>query len=469
MSAAPPLQGRSRLRIATGRRVAIWTAGGILGLLFLGAASALLALASIGVFATGPGLWTTDVRIAGVTLQLNVPALLRLATLPGIAQLLDGRSFATSAGAVHLLRDGRMLRLRCAPCRLQHADVAAGPVQVRSIDLTIARRDDALDGTLTIDGVAISYSGRLRPDGVTIAWELAPTEFARIVAAFGDAVPESSFARIEGRVDARGTLTMPARALAIADWHADNIEVGGLGTEALRYGTFRFGCGQRDGTARLVMAGDGEKSWVAADAMGPYLAAAVLAAEDQRFHQHAGYDAQAITEIVAKLGDGPPKRGASTITQQLARTLFTGGQKTAVRKLRELLYAVEMERTLGKARILEVYLNTVDWGPGLCGAKAAARAYFNKPAARLTAIEAAWLASVLRNPHAAWEQQFTPRQPDRDRAALVLMQMRDWPKRERQRFTQQPLAFATTKPSREATTRALRGESDIKPRLQANR
>ena len=101
-----------------------------------------------------------------------------------------------------------------------------------------------------------------------------------------------------------------------------------------------------------------------------------------------------------------------------------------------------MERTLGKARILELYLNTVDWGPGLCGARSAARAYFGKPPARLTALEAAWLAGALRNPHAAWEQQFAARQPDHARATQVLMQMRDWPRRQRERFAAQPLAFA---------------------------
>ena len=84
------------------------------------------------------------------------------------------------------------------------------------------------------------------------------------------------------------------------------------------------------------------------------------------------------------------------MTQQLARTLFTGGEKTAARKLRELLYAIEMERTLGKPRILELYLNTVDWGPGLCGARAAARTYFRKRPEQLTPLEAAWLAGILR-------------------------------------------------------------------------
>jgi membrane peptidoglycan carboxypeptidase len=175
--------------------------------------------------------------------------------------------------------------------------------------------------------------------------------------------------------------------------------------------------------------------------MGAYLAAAVIAAEDQRFHQHGGYDEQSIAEALADIQAGAPERGASTVTQQLARTLFTGGERTVARKLRELLYAIEMERTLGKARILELYLNTVHWGPGVCGAKAAARTYFDKPPARLTAIEAAWLASALRAPHRAWDEQFAVRRPERTRAEHVVHQMRDWPKRERRRFAAGPLAF----------------------------
>ena len=281
-------------------------------------------------------------------------------------------------------------------------------------------------------------------DGVVA---LVDVEFKPVTldAALGDAVPEAAFARIEGRVQAQGTLALPSRRASMT-WSATGLEVGSLGTERLQYGWFRHACTQRDGTPRLVITGDGEKPWAAADALGPYLAAAVLAAEDQRFQQHAGYDEQVIAEILANVEDGRPKRGGSTITQQLARTLFTGGDRTAVRKLRELLYAIEMERTLGKARILELYLNTVDWGPGVCGARAAARTYFNRSPSRLTAIEAAWLAGALRNPHAAWEAQFEPRRPDRTRATQVLMQMRDWPKRERQRWTAQPLAFAAPAP-----------------------
>jgi membrane peptidoglycan carboxypeptidase len=176
--------------------------------------------------------------------------------------------------------------------------------------------------------------------------------------------------------------------------------------------------------------------------MGLYLPAAVLAAEDQRFRQHAGFDEAEVAALLAHVADGRPARGASTITQQLARTLVTGHERTAARKLRELLYAIEMERTLGKERILELYLNTVDWGPGICGAKAAARTYFRKSPAKLTPIEAAWLAGILRNPHAAWQHEFVARAPERERAAWVLMQMRELPRQDRQRFASQPIRFA---------------------------
>ena len=189
------------------------------------------------------------------------------------------------------------------------------------------------------------------------------------------------------------------------------------------------------------MTGDGETPWVALDRMGTYLPAAAIAAEDQRYFEHEGVDA---TELAALFADveGAPRRGASTLTQQLARTLYTGGERTAARKLRELLYALEMERTLGKARVLELYLNTVHWGPGICGARAAARSYFNKSPARLTPIEAAWLAGILRNPHTAYAEQFVARSPERERAVWVAQQMREFPRADRRRWASAPLTFA---------------------------
>ena len=431
--------------------------------------SALLALASVGVFATARDGWTTELKVAGFAMRVNVVGLVRLATLPGAAHLLDGRSIRTHAGTVAFARTGHALRVTCAPCRLEHPDLATVPLRIRSIALELLRTDDEIEGRLVLDRVDVPFKARMRANGIDLAWDLPPTELASLYGALGEAVPEAAFARIEGRVAARGTLSLPSLRTRV-DWSADSLEVGGLGTERLQYGWFRFACAQPDGTTRLAISGDGEGTWTAADALGPYLAAAVLAAEDQRFHAHRGYDEREIAAILAEVGRDGPKRGGSTITQQLARTLYTGGDRTAVRKLRELLYAIEMERTLGKARILELYLNTVDWGPGLCGARSAARAYFKKSPARLTPIEAAWLAGILRNPHAAWEQQYAARQPDRARAVRILMQMREWPMRERRRWTAQPIAFApaTAKPSTTAPMPAT-ARRDAAPPLRASR
>ena len=422
------------VRVAVGLGLAFGAA------VLLAASSLLLALASIGVFATSRDAWTADLSVGGGRVRVNVLGLVRLATLPGVAHVLDGRSVQTRSGPLRFARTGTGIGATCAPCRLQHPDLASVPVHIRAVALEVRREDDALDGTLIVDTVRLPFTGRLRAASIELAWQLPVTELASIYRSLGDAVPEAGYARIEGKVSAGGTLSLPSRRASIR-WNVESLEVGGLGTEPLQYGWFRFSCGRLDGNGRLVITGDGERPWVAVDAMGPYLAAAVLAAEDQRFHQHAGYDEQAIAEVLGDM-DGRPRRGGSTLTQQLARTLFTGGDRTAARKLRELLYAIEMERTLGKARILELYLNTVDWGPAACGAKAAARAYFNKAPARLTALEAAWLASVLRNPHAAWETQFVARKPDRARTTQVVMLMRDWPKRERECWAMQPLMFA---------------------------
>jgi hypothetical protein len=430
-------------------RALLWAGGALAACAVVAAASVLLALSAVGVFATAAPAWTIAIPVAGQPIRVNAVGLVRLLTLPGIAHLLDGRAVVTRHGRLRFARDGSTLRIRCAPCRLHHAALAAKPVELRSLAVELRRTDDTVSGAVVIDAVYVDFDARLDTAGIDVAWRLPPTAFAALVGVLGDAVPEAAYARVDGTVQAGGTLALPSRRSRI-EWSADGVEVGGLGTEPLQYGTFRFACAQRDGQPRLDVSGDGEKAWVAADAAGPYLAAAVLAAEDQRFYEHAGYDAAAVAAIVDGFDDGRPLRGGSTITQQLARTLFTGGERSIARKLRELLYAIEIERTLGKPRILELYLNTVDWGPGVCGAKAAARTYFGKSPARLTAIEAAWLAGALRSPHAAWERQFGARRADRERATLVLMQMRGWPRHERRRWAGQPLAFA---PARSAAPR----------------
>jgi monofunctional biosynthetic peptidoglycan transglycosylase len=140
-------------------------------------------------------------------------------------------------------------------------------------------------------------------------------------------------------------------------------------------------------------------NWVALRAISPYLVIAVVASEDDAFFQHAGFDLDQIRKSVeANLKSEKYRRGASTLTMQLARNLYLVREKTLWRKLREVYLAWRLERLLTKRRILELYLNVAEWGPGVFGAQAAARYHFGTSAGRLTLAQAALLAAILPSP-----------------------------------------------------------------------
>ena len=141
------------------------------------------------------------------------------------------------------------------------------------------------------------------------------------------------------------------------------------------------------------------QQWVPASRISRHLVHAVLAAEDQKFFGHEGVDWDAIKESAEKdVKAGHFVAGGSTITQQLAKNLYFGTGKTPLRKLRELVVARWLEQDLSKRRILELYLNVIEWGDGIYGAEAASRAWFGKPAAALEPAEAAGLAAMIPNP-----------------------------------------------------------------------
>lgn len=141
--------------------------------------------------------------------------------------------------------------------------------------------------------------------------------------------------------------------------------------------------------------------WVPYTQISSNLRRAVLVAEDAAFFDHDGVD---LKELRASLErnweEGRFSRGASTITQQLAKNLYLSPSRDPVRKLKELLITRRLEAALPKRRILEIYLNVIEWGDGVFGAEAAARTYFGKSAATLTADEAALLAGAIINPRA---------------------------------------------------------------------
>ncbi len=159
--------------------------------------------------------------------------------------------------------------------------------------------------------------------------------------------------------------------------------------------------------------------WTPIEQISPNLARAVMAGEDTRFFEHHGFDWDAIQKAwdeAVKEGekeareDGdydpndwiPPmpsfKRGASTITQQLAKNLFLSEDRNFLRKGREAVYTYFLERELSKKRILEIYLNVIEWGDGIYGAEAASRFYFKKSASDLTKDDAAFLSAMIPSP-----------------------------------------------------------------------
>jgi len=158
--------------------------------------------------------------------------------------------------------------------------------------------------------------------------------------------------------------------------------------------------------------------WVAYDRMPRSLAHAVIAAEDNGFcAQSLGFDFDALQGQIEAALDGDRPRGASTITMQTAKNLFLWPGRDPLRKLLEAWLTPQVALLWPKRRVLEVYLNSVEFGPGVYGAEAAARAYFNRPAAELTAAQAAQLAVVLPAP-LEWSAP-TPSGELRGRAATV--------------------------------------------------
>jgi monofunctional biosynthetic peptidoglycan transglycosylase len=139
--------------------------------------------------------------------------------------------------------------------------------------------------------------------------------------------------------------------------------------------------------------------WVPLAEIAPSLQHAVIVSEDASFYFHEGFDWEGIREAALRnVESGKLARGGSTITQQLAKNLYLSSDKTVLRKANEALITYALERYLTKKRILELYLNVVEWGRGVYGAEAAARHHFGKHAADLTPEEAALLAAVLPSP-----------------------------------------------------------------------
>ena len=142
-----------------------------------------------------------------------------------------------------------------------------------------------------------------------------------------------------------------------------------------------------------------DRRWVPYDRISPLLRRAVLIAEDDAFFAHGGLDWNEIRASARRdLEEHRAVRGGSTITQQLAKNLYLGNERTLTRKLKEIVLALRLERALSKRRIFELYLNEIEWGDGVFGAEAAARRHFGVSAMELDPRQAVLLAAIIINP-----------------------------------------------------------------------
>ncbi|MDM0065520.1 biosynthetic peptidoglycan transglycosylase [Variovorax sp. J31P207] len=374
---------------------------------------ALVLTAAVAVFlilklALAPGRdeWPARFQAGPVAVDVGVPTAIRLATSSWFAPWLAGRTLDTAHGPVRFGWNAasETLELDCAPCSATVPALGKAPIRLDSLRATVRRDAGMLSGTLeaapparplavdgrTDDGILRGrWTGRLTQQALHIDIQVPETPIARWYTVLAPDLAELQRARIGGTLALGAQVGLPAGTFAVQPRIAD-FTVDGLGTETLANARTTCGAPSRLGT----------DSW---------LARAVIAAEDQRFFTHPGYD---MTELAASLEvnqkASKAERGGSTLSQQLAKILVTGGEQSADRKLRELLYAVEMEQTLGKARILQLYLDNAPWGARICGADAAARTYFKRPARNLEPVQAVWLAAMLNNPALAvrkWQQE----------------------------------------------------------------
>jgi monofunctional biosynthetic peptidoglycan transglycosylase len=181
-----------------------------------------------------------------------------------------------------------------------------------------------------------------------------------------------------------------------------------------------------------------EQTWVALDKISPNLQRAVLAGEDTNFLTHHGFDYQAIQKAyeqaqreaakeAKKEGEDDDwlpslpefKRGGSTISQQLAKNLYLSSQRSFIRKGQEAVVTVMLERLLTKRRILEIYLNVIEWGDGIYGAEAASQHYFHKPASALSFNEGAFLSAMIPNPRTVFNPQVNPKRVARRQRIIM--------------------------------------------------
>lgn len=264
-------------------------------------------------------------------------------------------------------------------------------------------------GSLRAERVLVAAGGaeaslRLAVDGgferpvVDLEVDVPRVDFARLLATAGLDLPADDLGSATLAARLRGPLLEPAdlRVTQAIDFTPPARPLPAI--ERL-LGPFVHTVWSRDGRAYEISVSPESPDFVPLEEVPPLLLRALLIAEDAGFYGHPGIDLSELPLAVAtNLRLGTAARGGSTIPQQLAKNLFLSREKTYARKVREALVTVGLESGLSKERLLEIYLNIIEWGPGIYGIEPAARAYFGKGARELTPRQAVYLASIIPSP-----------------------------------------------------------------------
>ncbi|TNF28415.1 MAG: hypothetical protein EP329_17945, partial [Deltaproteobacteria bacterium] len=364
-----------------------------------------------------------DVKLAGLPLALLGDALPRPLVAEGDGVLYDSAVHFEWAGEGRPWSAAGTVQLRDAV--LSHPDLAQEPLRAIDFGLDFDLRLDPGAQTVTLESgrlrvrdVAVELGAKVKAyrDRPLLHLELRlPETSAQAVV---DAFPRAMLSRLQGLTVAgtmAWTVTVDLDTGDIPAMTLDSRPVGkgfavrSMGSavdfDQLR-SAFSYPVLREDGSDSSRMSGPLTGRWVPLEEISPYLEKAVTTTEDP-FYKHPGFSTNAIKEsIITDLERGAFVRGASTITQQLVKNLFLGSHKTLSRKLQEIFIAWQLEQNLDKAEIMALYLNVIEFGPGIYGVGDAAERWFGKAPRDLTLLECIFLSSIIPNPRRYYESFF---------------------------------------------------------------
>ncbi len=329
-------------------------------------------------------------------------------------------------GQLDVSLEGDRLRasFRADDAVLTHPLLATGPLPERPLQLQLryGLDDGSLDLAARLGGVEASMSGRF--DLATRAFDLHASAdevpLTEVIDLFGRHVPEGQRASCSGTLGISVDISGPP--LRWEAWpRAEDLFCEGVlvDVDALRSGAVTWKAIGPEGEPTVKRTGPGQPLWTPWPEARP-VAEAMMAAEDVAFPSHPGYDLSAIKEVLDEAASGSDRlRGGSTLTQQLAKNLFLDGERTLARKLRELIYTLDLEAQFDKRHILQLYVNIVELGPDIHGVGPAANTYFAKRPGTLTDREAAFLAALLPDPTTGYARAMAGRPPDRRIDAIL--------------------------------------------------